>query len=92
MRGLCYLGTDPLCRDTPGIHISWLNQSTEIIYLSPMKLRLTFLILLLSVQSFFAQQPAHFFLGKDNLEGVQIYDVIQDNELNYCPATSTHSE
>lgn len=30
-----------------------------------------------------AQQPAHFFLGKDEFEGVQIYDVIQDNHQNY---------
>ncbi|MES2679589.1 MAG: histidine kinase [Bacteroidota bacterium] len=30
-----------------------------------------------------AQQPAYFILGKEQFEGVQIYGVIQDNDLNY---------
>jgi len=43
--------------------------------------------LLISFSKSFAQQPAHFFLGKEEFEGVQIYDVIQDSELNYWFAT-----
>lgn len=35
----------------------------------------------------FAQQPAYFILGEKEFQGVQIYDVIQDNELNYWFAT-----
>ncbi len=35
----------------------------------------------------FAQQPSYFLLGEDQFEGVQIYDVIQDNALNYWIAT-----
>jgi ligand-binding sensor domain-containing protein len=35
----------------------------------------------------FAQQPAYFILGEDQFRGVQIYDVIQDQELNYWIAT-----
>lgn len=34
-----------------------------------------------------AQQPAYFILGEDQFRGVQIYDVIQDQELNYWIAT-----
>lgn len=34
-----------------------------------------------------AQQPSYFILGKDEFEGVQIYDVIQDNRNNYWFAT-----
>jgi hypothetical protein len=32
-------------------------------------------------------QPAYFFLGDKEFDGVQIYDVIQDDELNYWIAT-----
>lgn len=35
----------------------------------------------------FAQQPSYFLLGEDQFEGVQIYDVIQDNAMNYWIAT-----
>jgi hypothetical protein len=34
-----------------------------------------------------AQQPAYFILGEDQFRGVQIYDVIQDQESNYWIAT-----
>lgn len=34
-----------------------------------------------------AQQPAYFILGEDQFRGVQIYDVIQDLEMNYWIAT-----
>ena len=35
-----------------------------------------------------AQQPAYFILGEDQFRGVQIYDVIQDSDLNYWFATN----
>lgn len=35
-----------------------------------------------------ARQPAYFLLGEEQFRGIQIYDVIQDNELNYLFATS----
>ena len=44
-------------------------------------------VFLFICSSLFAQQPSHYFLGKDEFEGVQIYDVIQDNNLNYWFAT-----
>ncbi len=34
-----------------------------------------------------AQQPAYFMLGEKQFEGVQIYDVIQDQQSNYWFAT-----
>ncbi|MDP1803472.1 MAG: histidine kinase [Bacteroidota bacterium] len=36
----------------------------------------------------FAQQPAYFILGENQFKGVQIYNVIQDNDLNYWFATN----
>lgn len=35
----------------------------------------------------FAQQPSYFLLGENQFEGVQIYDVIQDDSMNYWIAT-----
>lgn len=35
-----------------------------------------------------AQQPAYFILGKDQFSGVQIYDIIQDRDLNYLFGTN----
>ncbi len=35
-----------------------------------------------------AQQPAFYMLGDNHFKGVQIYDVIQDKELNYWFATN----
>ena len=35
-----------------------------------------------------AQQPAYFVLGEEQFRGIQIYDVIQDKELNYWFATN----
>src|SRR5688572_26663347 len=32
-------------------------------------------------------QPSYFFLGAKEFDGVQVYDVIQDNALNYWIAT-----
>jgi ligand-binding sensor domain-containing protein len=43
---------------------------------------------LLYSSSSFSQQPAYFILGADQFKGVQIYDVIQDKDLNYWFATS----
>lgn len=36
----------------------------------------------------YAQQPAHFFMGLDVFKGLQVYDVIQDKQLNYWFATN----
>ncbi len=38
--------------------------------------------------SAFSQQSAYFILGEDQFRGVQIYDVIQDKDLNYWIATN----
>jgi ligand-binding sensor domain-containing protein len=35
-----------------------------------------------------AQQPAYFSFGEEQFRGVQIYDVIQDKNLNYWFATN----
>ena len=35
-----------------------------------------------------AQQPAYFIFGEEQFRGVQIYDVIQDKDLNYWFATN----
>lgn len=52
-------------------------------------LRLFFLLpVLFSSALFAARQPAYFLLGEEQFRGIQIYDVIQDNELNYLFATS----
>ena len=45
------------------------------------------LLFLGSTKLAFAQQPAYFILGEDQFRGVQIYDVIQDVEMNYWIAT-----
>ena len=49
-------------------------------------IKLIFFILL-SFQSVYCQQPSYFKLGEKQFEGVQIYDVIQDRQLNYWFAT-----
>jgi hypothetical protein len=48
------------------------------------------LIFVFIVMGFFsrAQQPAHFILGEEQFKGIQIYDIIQDDQLNYLFATS----
>lgn len=38
-------------------------------------------------QQLFAQQPAYFILGEEQFKGVQIYDIIQDNNHNYWIST-----
>ena len=43
--------------------------------------------LFIGCQSLLSQQPAYFFFGENELEGAQIYDIIQDNDLNYWFAT-----
>lgn len=35
-----------------------------------------------------AKQPAFFIFGEDQFKGLQIYDIIQDNQLNYWIATN----
>jgi ligand-binding sensor domain-containing protein len=42
----------------------------------------------LSASTVFSQQPAFFKLGEDQFRGIQVYDVIQDNDLNYWFATN----
>ncbi|WP_317896655.1 sensor histidine kinase [Aurantibacillus circumpalustris] len=49
--------------------------------------RLAFVLLLFGNLAF-SQQPAYFILGADQFKGVQIYDVIQDKDLNYWFATN----
>jgi hypothetical protein len=56
-------------------------------YLRPMRIYPIILILFFFIPAGHSQQPAHFFLGRTEFEGVQIYDVIQDTELNYWFAT-----
>ncbi len=46
------------------------------------------LFFLICIQGFLAQQPAYSILGEDQFRGVQIYDVIQDNDQNYWFATN----
>ena len=48
------------------------------------------LIILLFFLSFNlnSQTPSHFILGEQHFDGVKIYDVIQDDELNYLFATN----
>jgi hypothetical protein len=43
---------------------------------------------LLIVFTLSGQQPAFFMLGEEKFRGVQIYDVIQDEKLNYLFATN----
>lgn len=46
------------------------------------------LFLSFCITTTFAQtQPSYFVLGEKEFDGVQIYDVIQDNDLNYWMAT-----
>jgi hypothetical protein len=45
------------------------------------------LLMLSSVAARTQTQPSYFFLGAKEFDGVQIYDVIQDDELNYWIAT-----
>jgi ligand-binding sensor domain-containing protein len=53
-----------------------------------MRIRIT-LYFLFSLGSILnAQQPAYFVLGENHFKGVQIYDVIQDKQLNYWFATN----
>ena len=46
-----------------------------------------FAFLLLNIPLLSAQQPSYFTIGKEQFEGVQIYDVIQDKKHNYWFAT-----
>lgn len=62
-----------------------LNTTTRILFCH------SFLSLLagLFISTFLsAQQPAYFTLGEEQFSGVQIYDIIQDKDLNYLFATN----
>ncbi len=39
------------------------------------------------MQNILAQQASYFILGKEEFEGVQVYDVIQDDDFNYWFST-----
>lgn len=60
------------------------------ILFTKLALRFPCLLILFSLISgvFFSQQPAFFKLGEDQFSGVQVYDVIQDKDLNYWFATN----
>jgi len=53
-----------------------------------MQKRLTLLLFFFGKSFLFAQQPAYFILGEDQFKGVQIYDIIQDENLNYFFGTN----
>ena len=53
----------------------------------PSKIILLFVLFFLFTNTK-AQQPAYFIFGEEQFRGVQIYDVIQDKELNYWFATN----
>jgi hypothetical protein len=46
------------------------------------------IVLCSSLSGLFSRQPAYSVLGKDQFNGVQIYDVIQDKNLNYWFSTN----
>lgn len=48
-----------------------------------MKIAKFLFAILVTVQMLSAQQPAYFVIGKEQFEGAQIYDVIQDKKQNY---------
>ncbi len=53
-----------------------------------LKFRIVVALSILFSSGVFAQtQPSYFILGEKEFDGVQIYDVIQDNSLNYWMAT-----
>jgi len=48
-----------------------------------------FLLFFLTVSfTLFAQQPSHFILGQEELSGIDIYHILQDNDENYWLATN----
>ena len=59
----------------------------SIDYLYTMKFFFGFLFLLFYSCNSFAQQPAFFLFGEKEFEGVDIYNLIQDDEFNYWIAT-----
>jgi hypothetical protein len=46
------------------------------------------LMLIFIGQKIFARQPAYFLMAEEKFKGVHIYDVIQDNDLNYLIASA----
>ena len=52
-----------------------------------MKQTLVFFFVL-SCFSAYSQQPSYFKIGEDELSGVHVYDIIQDQNLNYIIATN----
>lgn len=52
------------------------------------RLRLLVLVIIITRASVFSQRPAFFILGESQFKGVQVYDVVQDNDHNYWFATN----
>lgn len=52
------------------------------------KLQCIFFILLISPKPTYSQQAAFSILGENQFKGVQVYDIVQDNDLNYWFATN----
>jgi ligand-binding sensor domain-containing protein/cbb3-type cytochrome oxidase subunit 3 len=62
-----------------------LNQPKSI---STIQKIFAFLLVLGLSPILFSQQPAYFNLGEQQFSGIQIYDIIQDKNLNYLFATN----
>lgn len=53
-----------------------------------MRLKLVLFTLVYCCLSLRAQQAAYFILGENQFKGIQVYDVVQDKDLNYWIATN----
>ena len=47
-----------------------------------------YLLLLLCFEEFYAQHPSHYFFGQEELSGLTIFDIEQDQKNNYWFATN----
>lgn len=74
-------------------HIYYFRVIKQVHYIQPwfatagLKILLLLTSLFVSISTSYSQQPAYFMLGEQQFRGTQIYDVIQDNDLNYWFAT-----
>lgn len=62
-------------------------RNQNILSFTNTKVLLLFVVLFSFFSPLYSQQPAYFKLGEEEFSGIQIYDVIQDNDLNYWFAT-----
>lgn len=53
-----------------------------------MRAKIIFMFGILTYLCQFAQQPAYFILGENQFKGLQVYDVVQDKNLDYWFATN----